>query len=173
MCFRSLPALFAVLAVAAPVTSADTIDSPYYQGWVYWRPGATATMKTDVVAGGMKLTGRTTVTLKSMAADKAIVEIAFASEVDGMKVDSPAVPTDVPARQARWDAKTKVTTGKETLTVNGKKLECEWTQTETPEGEVTKTWMCKDVPGGVVRESIKSAGSASTSELVEWKGEKN
>ncbi len=150
--------------------NAQTEDSPYYKGWSGWRDGATATTKTEVESAGAKMSSTATATLKKVAADKAVVELALSFDLGGQKQTSPAAATDVLAKMPT-DPKAKKSKGKETLTINGKKLECEWIETEVG-GDTTRTWFCPDVPGGVVKETIKSADSTTTSQVVEWKGEK-
>jgi hypothetical protein len=64
--------------------------------------------------------------------------------------------------------------GTEELKLAGKTLKCKWTEMETEAGgvkNVTKTWMCEDVPGHLVKSHSKSAGqmpSETTMELVEF-----
>src|SRR5262245_7913569 len=164
-----------LVALGLPAAAAaEDVDSPYYQRWSGWREGATATSKTESVTEGIKGTITATATLKRLAADKVVLEVSTVSEFGGQKITTPPVPTDLLARlpKAVIEPKGKVTTGRETLTVNGKQLACEWTQVEDEAGEVTKTWTCKDVPGGVVKATTRSANSSSTSQLIEWKGDK-
>ena len=162
-----------VLVLGGSAFARDTEDSPEYKAWKEWKAGATARMRTEVTEGGTKTIATTTVTLKKKAADRLVLEMAISTEVAGMKIEAPAAPMEVPARRPKVpvDPKAKETTGRETLTVNGKKLECEWMQVEKG-SEVRKTWTCKDVPGGVVKETIRSEGSTTQSQVLDWKGEK-
>ena len=68
--------------------------------------------------------------------------------------------------------KSKETKGRETLTVNGKKLDCEWVQHVDEDGSVSKVWFCDGVPGRTVKVEAKRPGSTGTTLVVEWKGTK-
>jgi hypothetical protein len=69
-------------------------------------------------------------------------------------------------------SKSKETKGRETLTINGRALDCEWYQTEDEDGSLSKFWFCNDVPGRTVKVVAKSQGGTQTTVLVEWKGAK-
>lgn len=75
----------------------------------------------------------------------------------------------------------KLDSGKETLTIGGKKYECEWEKTkhttvtkfqgkEMKSVTVTKSWRCKDVPLGwpVRTESELEGGIKSSMEIVDY-----
>ena len=123
-----------------------------------------------MVADGSTMTVTYTATLKKVDAEAVVVDIATTIEAEGMKFSSPAAPTTyfakIPGVQPR------ATKGKETLTVNGKKLDCEWTEVAGEGGDSTKTWTCTDVPGGTVRETTRAAGSITTTELIDWQGQR-
>ena len=165
--------LVLLLSLAAPA-AAENVDIPEYKMWSGWREGATATGKTEGEAEGMKMTFTTISTLKKVTAEKVTLEVVTITEFGGQKVKTPPTLVDIPAKGPKPPAapKSKETKGKETLTVNGKRLDCEWTQVEVKGGEVTKTWTCKDVPGGVVKATTRSPTTTATSQLLVWKGEK-
>ena len=169
---RLIPAL--VLLAGAVPAAADTVESPQYKGWAGWKPGATVTMKSEAEAAGMKMTLTIVATLKSVAADKAVVESSSSSVVGGMKFDVPPTATDVPARNPKVAVEKvlKETRGTETLTVAGKAVACEWVQEEIEGGEVRKTWYTADVPGGIAKGTSKSDGVVTTSIVTAWKGDK-
>jgi hypothetical protein len=157
-----------LLVMGLFVTSAagQTNDNPVYQGWATWRVGATATTK--VISDGTPAITHIA-TLKSVDASAVVVENSTINEMDGMQFASPAAPHTY---FAKISALPPAKTGTETLTVNGQKLECQWTELSGDAGAVTKTWMCKEVPGGMVQETVRADGVVATTQLVEWKGEK-
>jgi hypothetical protein len=154
--------------------AAQAGDLPPYKSWAGWREGASTTMKTESLGEGAKQVITTTVTLKKVAADKVVLDVAMTIEVAGQKFEQPATPIEIEANKAESspDENAKITRGRETLTINGKKLDCEWTEIATPDKNTKKTWTCKDVPGGIVKETWKSDGSNTLSTLLEFKGQK-
>jgi hypothetical protein len=163
----------ALFALAVPA-AAETVESPQYKGWAGWKPGATVTMTSEAEAAGMKMTLTMTGVLKSVSAEKAVVESSSSSVVGGMKIDVPPAAVDVPARNPKVAVEKvlKEIRGKETLTINGTALACEWVKEEIEGGEVRTTWYSADVPGGVVKGTSKSDGLVTTSIVTAWKGEK-
>lgn len=164
----SIPCL-CLVALFTASASAESIDTPQYVGWSGWRLGATAITQTKIVADGQTMTLTYTATLKKVDADAVVVDIATTVETQGMKFTSPAAPTTYFAKTPGVTA--KETKGRETLTVNGKKLDCEWTEIAGEDGAI-KTWTCKDVPGGIVQQTMSSAGSTTTLQLIDWQGQK-
>src|SRR5262249_49864662 len=88
----------------------------------------------------------------------------------------PWPPPEKPGKKPAMTTKVETLgSGQETLTVAGKRYECEWTRqrtTVTPEQGppiviVTKVWWCKDVPlGGAVRSETETGGRTSVAELT-------
>jgi hypothetical protein len=83
-----------------------------------------------------------------------------------------------PPRKPDPDVKTvteELGKGKETLTIGGKKYECEWVKRKTTISikdqkdfvSVSKVWTCKDVPlGGTVKTESEVDGKTHTTELT-------
>ena len=116
---------------------------------------------------------RHTVTTKTDDA----VTIRIDQTVDGKKGEPIEQKIDLKGAPPKSDPDTKsekVDSGKETLTVAGKKYECEWVKTKTTitrDGKemvfVSKGWACKDVPlGGAVRIEFEVNGVAGVTELT-------
>ena len=61
--------------------------------------------------------------------------------------------------------------GKESLTVKGQKVDCEWVRTEGP-GNDTKCWSSSQVPGDTVKSITVAGPLKSNMQLIDWKGEK-
>jgi hypothetical protein len=178
--------LVSVLGLAAPAP-AQTVENPQYQLWAVWGEGASATQKTEsATVGGVQTAMTQTQTVKRVTADKVVIEITTVTQAAGQTIKAPPVTFDIPARGPKVDAvpteapndapkdvpKFKETKGRETLTLNGKRLDCEWTQLEVEGGFVTKTWVCNDVPGQAVKMVSSSPYGKTTTLLVDWKGTK-
>jgi len=114
-------------------------------------------------------------TLVEKTADKAVVEIETTTMgmTNKTKMDIPLTAPAVTAA-ATTQAPPPLSTGKETLTVAGKSLDCQWVETETNQGgnkSNVKVWTSSDVPGGAVKMVTKTTSPMEmevTSELVEF-----
>jgi hypothetical protein len=180
-----IASLIVLATLAAPVSAQETIDNPQYQEWAKWKAGAFATIKSEsVVDGKVQLVTTQTQTLKSLTAEKAVVEITSVTEAAGQKISAPPVTFDIVAKlpkvkfdpadvkvEPKDDPKVKHTKGRETLTINGKKVECEWVQTEF-EGVTSKMWTSEQIPGRMVKAETRTKESTSTMQLTDWKAEK-
>src|SRR5262249_50261771 len=102
-----------VLALTAPAVASD-VDHPGYKYLAGWGDRSTVTSKTEVVEEGKTTAMSSTVTLKSVAADKLIIELALTTEVNGQKMQMPAMPGEVPAKHPKLPYATKETKGRET-----------------------------------------------------------
>jgi acetyl esterase/lipase len=105
------------------------------------------------------------------------VTLRIDQTVDGKKSEPIEQKFDLKAPPPKPDPNTKmekVDSGKETLTVDGKKYECEWVKTKTTitMGEksmafMSKGWVCKDLPlSGVVRIEFEAGGVTGLTELT-------
>jgi hypothetical protein len=176
------------LAGAAPAQGGA---NPAYTMWAAWREGASVTLKTEsVVDGKVEVVAKHTQTLKKVTAEKVVIEMTFSTEAGGMTFQAPPQSMEIPAKMPNPNEifkdlpkaapqgtpqavpKSKETKGREALTVNGKKLNCEWTQIEDEDGSVTKVWASDDMPGQTVKVVAKRQGSTDTGLVVDWKGTK-
>jgi hypothetical protein len=177
---------FAGLVVALGYASAqDTVDNPQYQEWAKWREGAFVTLKSEsVIDGQVQVVTIQTQTLKKLTAEKAVVEYATTTEAGGQTIKAPPMTLDIVARfpkvkvnptDPKFDPKDipkfTETKGRETLTISGKKLDCEWHQVEFM-GFTTKTWTSDQVPGRLVKMESRSKEATTTMQLTDWKAEK-
>jgi hypothetical protein len=178
------------LLIASGLTgtaAAQTVENPQYKTWSGWREGASVTMKMETALDGkVQSTVTSTQTLKKLSADKAVIEVSTVTEVSGQTIKQGPIAMDIPARAPKPPAvkpeaeptnpteapKFKESKGRETLTINGKKLQCEWTQLEGEGGYVAKTWSCEDMPLGFVKSVVTVQGMKTISQVVEWKGTK-
>ncbi len=165
-------------AAGDPQAGTPTVDNPQYEMWSGWRVGTSVTVRTELVAkGGVQQTTKVTHTLKKVSPELAVVEVTAVGESGGVATPVPPYSMDIPAKLPKPDVtpkgtkpKSKQTSGRETLTVAGKKLSCEWFEIVLDGGTTMKTWMCNDVPGQLVKSVMSHPGGSSTSLLLDWKG---
>ena len=125
-----------------------------------------------------------TQTLKSVTAEKVVVEVTTVVETNGKATKAPPTTMEFNAREPKPPAdllrqieeQTKkvaaqTTKGKESLTINGKTLACEWTRFQA-EGIDSKAWMCDDVPNQMVKMESVMGPLKSGMVLIDWKGTK-
>jgi hypothetical protein len=131
-----------------------------------------------------------TQTLKKLTPEKAMIEITGVTEAGGQTIPSPPVTIDIVAKVPKLNfdpnlfkntpaeakdaqaPKYRETKGRETLTINGKKLDCEWHQFEFDGGMTTKSWSSDQIPGQIVKSESRSKEGSTIMQLVEWKGTK-
>jgi hypothetical protein len=178
-CFMSL---FPVLSFNATAAAEETVENPAYKMWSVWKEGAYATMQGENRFGEVVTVITTTQTLKKVSADKIIIEVTTATVANGQTnkaepttleilAREPKLPPEVQEQLKAFTAKVKQTKGKETLTINGKKLDCEWVRSEG-EGNDSKVWTSNQVPGETVKTESAVGPLKSNMQLIDWKGEK-
>jgi hypothetical protein len=177
--------LIVLSAFAVPVSAQETVDNPQYQEWAKWREGAFTTLKSEtVIDGKVQVVTTQTQTLKKLTAEKAVVEITSVTEAAGQTIKSPPITLDIVAKlpKVKIDPvdpkvdpkdvpKYKETKGREALTINGKKVECEWIQFEVDDA-VSKTWYSDQIPGRMVKTQTRAKEATTTMQLTDWKAEK-
>jgi hypothetical protein len=129
-------------------------------------------MTTQMEVSGSKVNSETTTTetLKDLTADDAIVE------TERVAANQPATKTDVPHPLRSPDgAKVgdgpKPRTGSEEIEVAGKKMKCDWTETETDINgakTVTRVYRNEDIPGFTAKMTMKSPTMSVTQEVLEF-----
>lgn len=184
---RSTFLLIAALLLPAGAWAADPqpdemVNNPPYSNWSAFKPGTTVKqMETVKLPDGTKIEISKTSKLIKKNKDQVVVETTVKDSGGGVSESQTTVATyaakvkmsaiDTP------DAVATVTEGKEDVDFKGKKIEAEWVEATTKAGdEVTteKIWTARDVPGGIVKETLtKKKGDAvvseSVTELVEFK----
>ena len=173
---------FASPASAADPKPDDMVNNPPFVGWSMFKPGTTVTQRETVtLADGSKFEMVMTHKLVEKRKDKVVVQttVTASGHVSGEETMTTATfPAKVKMSEANspTDA-VAVTEGKETLDVKGKKVDTEWYEAVTTFGDdvtTDKAWTARDIPGGVVKETItkKEGGkvlSESLLEVVDWK----
>jgi hypothetical protein len=185
---RRLFCCIVVLALPASLWAADPkptdmVNNPPYENWSAFNPGTTVIQKETVkLADGSKLEITKTFRLLEKTKDKVVVQSTFSASDPGAS-EATATTTIFPAK-VRMNAvdtpdgeDTSVTEGKEQVDLTGKTIEAEWVEATATSGDsvvVDKIWTAKDVPGGIVKQTItRKKGdkvvSDSVLEIVEIK----
>lgn len=190
---RNLPlVILTCLLSTAAVQDDAKIDNPEFLAWKDRKPGATVrhkgTMEMKGAPGAIET--ENTNTLIEVKADAVIVEMATSMKMQGMKmpggkpvkrtVEAKISPKDFTGGAVKGKFE-KSGEGDEELEIGGKKYACHWYAFAgepdeqgpgAPKGKYAiKSWMCKDVPGGLVRFSMTSEDKATKifQELVDFK----
>ncbi len=85
----------------------------------------------------------------------------------------PAERRVIPARIARRQSDGHVSEGGEEITVAGRTLKCRWIE-EVLGWTVTRSWFCREVPGGLVRMESTTRGEVSSQTTMvadDWRTE--
>jgi hypothetical protein len=158
-----------------PAPAGSLVDSPKYLAWKKFPPGSKASYDNYVLheytPGTNQYTrtkiSRIILTLVSIDGERAIVnaESTLSGKIAGRNGPDTSSgdqlifkAKEAAPRAAMVDSSRIVTSGEETLTINGKKIATRWecvTRTGDPM-TFTKTWTSDDVPGGLVRTQQQS-----------------
>jgi len=169
-------------ALAADPKPDDMVNDPPFANWSMFAPGTSVTQKETVtLPDGSKLEMTKTQKLVAKSADKVTVEMTIATHGDALE-ESTVTTTTYPAKVKMSEVNsppdvTSVTEGKEAVDLKGKKVDAEWYEAVTklgPEVTTDKSWTARDVPGGIIKETIvRKRGdevlSESLLEVVDWK----
>ncbi len=165
-------------------TKGEKVENPEYKHWSQFKPGAYSKIKMTSEFGGTKTESMMTTKLKTVTPDKCEIEITTVTMINGKEHAMPPQTRDIHAKIAKADADSynnpegKVKDGKEEITVAGKAWKTQWFEVVTKVGETTansKTWICEDVPGRVVKLTTESKGQVAMTtagELIEFKADK-
>jgi len=176
--------LLPAVALAADDPKADDmVNNPPFANWSAFKPGTSVTQKEVVtLADGSKVEMTKTLKLVKKSKDQVVVE-ATIKQSGGGAVESQTTATSYPAKVKRSDVDTpddqtaSVTEGKEQVELEGKKIDTEWVEATTKNGDdvmVEKIWTAKDVPGGIVKQTMSEKKgdkvvSVSVLDIVEIK----
>ncbi len=157
-----------LLSFAAPTVLAEEVENPTYLNWAVFKPGDSVTYKVNVKKDGQSMDMDVTTTLVEVTNDSVTVSRSISFRVAGQPKSDPMESKEVIPRRiedtlldptvvAVADPKSK--TGKETLKIGGRKLECTWHEVNVEQVDKTtkgKVWTSDIVPGSVVKLSIDS-----------------
>lgn len=176
------PADAAADAAAPPPKPGDLVNNPPFAHWSQFAVGTTVSQKEVVTLPDGAVAESTIVSkLVSKSKEKLSVETVVTAGAAGQQdgaVEQTKTLTDYPAKVKFEGANSpaaagySVTEGKELVDVKGKQVEAEWVEATATNGDETvveKVWTVKDVPGGIVKQTLtrkKGAGATTRSELV-------
>jgi hypothetical protein len=172
---NSLRLLAVAVALTAGAAFAEKIDNPLYKHWAQFKPGTTATVKTESDMAGNKSEMENTSTLVEVTADKAVVETKMSMVVGGSKMDMPASKMEVAAKIDKVDTtaagtKPAIKESTEDVDVAGTKVSCkvvEMTNEANGMKTVSKSWTSDKVPGMMVKmESTMDGAMKGTTKMM-------
>lgn len=147
--------------------SANAMKVPEHQ-WKDFGVGTKLTYKMIVECAGTKM--ESTITHELVKKDDASYTVKVTTEMPNIPKNEVTMEYVVDKNstangQNGGGQKVDVKKGNETITVEAGEFECEWIETDF-QGNKSKAWMSKKVPGGLVKSVGESAGGKSTMELV-------
>ena len=141
----------------------ELVNNPAFSHWAGFKRGTTVFQKqTVILSDGRTIEHDITVRLAEKTRDKVVIETTLAPTMDSM-VSSTRTFTTFPAKvrlerahtpRASLDAFTE---GEELMTVAGRNVNAHWVEAISRAGDETSTrkvWSAREVPGGVVKETI-------------------
>lgn len=142
--------------------------------WGSFKKGSFVKMKMvsemEVAGNKMKTETTTTQTLKDLTADEAVIENEMVMANVPPQKSEIKIPLKAPEGGKAADGP-KPKTGSEEIEVAGKKLKCDWTETETEVNgakTVTRVYTNHDIPGFTAKMTSKSPTMNMTQEVVEF-----
>lgn len=165
----------------------EMVNNPPYSHWSAFKRGTTVTQREVVtLPNGGKAQQTIVSKLVTREKSKVVVETTMTEVATGGQsgvAESTKTIATYPAKvkmsqvDSGDDASVSVTEGAEQIDVKGKKVDAEWVEAVTREGDVVvteKIWTGRDVPGGIIKRTITrkkgdTVQSESLLELVEYK----
>jgi hypothetical protein len=151
--------------------AAEPVKAAAKHPWGSFKKGSFVKTKTvmDMTSPAMKTETTTTTTLKDLTADEAVLEMETAMpNLPPTKMEQ-KFPLKAPEGKAADGPKPK--TGSEEIEVAGKKMKCDWTETESEANgvkSVTRVYTNQDIPGFTAKMVMKNASMTMTTEVVEY-----
>lgn len=151
------------LVFGSAVTSAALIDNVDYTSWSKQKPGAKVVHEMTMAMQGMTITTEVTQVLKSVAPDKAVLDVTTVINMGGLKQEQKAtkdVPAKVEETQQQLPGEMKGTmkkTGTGSIKAANQEFQCEiheFTGTAPTGSANGKMWRSEKVPGGVVQTEL-------------------
>ena len=146
------------------------VDNPQFKYWNGCKSGSWVKMRMEMNQAGQKIESETTHTLLELKDDVAVVEITGKSKFGDKEFPLPAQKQEIKAKESADKIKIAAE-GDEEIEVAGKKLKCDWTETETEINgakTVTRVYTNHDIPGFTAKMTVKSPTMSMTSDVVEY-----
>ncbi len=156
----------------------DQIDNPAYKSWAKFNKGTSVTYSTQATTMGNTSNITTTETLMDVTPDAVTVQMSLSMVVAGNTMNMPGQTQTIPAKITRstgaattQPVDASATTATEDVQAAGKTFSCKKVTATMNQNGMTATstsWMCDDVPGGMVKMESNSTGSmtATTSMML-------
>ena len=168
--------LLAALAAAPGSLRAEEptaeVDNPEYAAWSACKPGTWVKFIQETELNGLKTKIEKTIALKELAPDKVVLESFLSMEAAGQKGTAAPSRREVPAKVAKPEApkpdepkSSAPREDREELEIAGKKLACKTMLLKASSGDAastSKTWLCDEVPGRLVKSELTSKAMRST-----------
>jgi hypothetical protein len=160
--------------LTAPIPTQVLVDTPEYVGWKKYSPGTKVGIEYRLLMEHQPGTNQftrnkishDTFQLESIDNERAVVSIDTTTwHMSGgqtQSTDKLTYKAKVPPTPPSDDR--QVTTGEETLTINGKEIACKWEKValnRDPVESFTKTWRSDKVPGGLVLMQVHQRSMAT------------
>ncbi|WZP00974.1 hypothetical protein EP7_002636 [Isosphaeraceae bacterium EP7] len=171
------------VALASHATSAEEVESPIYRSWAKAKVGTSVTYREIVITKGVRAESTRRATLAKLTPEKAVIDEETFETVNGKPKVITSITLDyrkglillpgMTKEQVENPGKGKKA-GLETVKVLGKDYKASWYETEAPTDHgpaVGRTWVSDEVPGKILKSSMKveSADKTVTTELIEIK----
>jgi hypothetical protein len=153
-------------AGTAASAAEEMIDDPGYTYWSQFKPGSFSVVATDSDAAGQKMTMQMTTTLIAVTAEKVTVEVKTEISAGGTKQAPRTSKREVPARRVK-PPKTSIKESAAEVVVGAKTYACVLME-ETRDTMKIKTWMSKQVPGGLLKAEMDDEGLSLKSHLLDF-----
>lgn len=139
--------------------------------WGSFKKGSFVKTKSlmEMTSPAMKTETTTTQTLKDLTADDAVIETETVITGVPPQKSEMKLPLKGPEGKAADGPKPK--TGSEEIQVAGKKMKCDWTETESEANgvkSVTRVYTNQDIPGFTAKMVMKNPTMTMTTEVVEF-----
>lgn len=164
------------LLVCNAAASAALIDNVDYASWSKLKPGAKVVHEMTMSMQGMSMTMEITQVLKSVAADKVVLDVTTVTSMGTFKNEQKStrdVPAKVEETQQQLPGEIKGTikeTGTGTVKAANQEFQCkilEFSGTAPTGATSGKIWRSEKVPGGVVQmEMTMQAGGGSGTNMM-------
>ena len=148
----------------------ETDQNPEYTMWSSFKVGSWSKYSLKMEADGKSQEMTITVKLLEVTPEKVVVETEMVSMEGGkeekMNNKEEYLAKADPAKHP-LDRKPDGEEGEETIKVGEEEYECEWFETAKAEmGAKGKTWICEDVPGGLVKAETAMEGPGGKGKVM-------
>ena len=149
---RAADAPQATAPTTAPTTAPEElIDNPQFDHWAKFEIGSSATLSTEILMGGQKVSTVSTNKLLEKGDEQIVVEISGTMNIAGQKNELPPQKQEIPAQIAK---RSITQTATEKVDAAGKTFDCKVYEMLNDPGQPdakAKVWLSDEVPGGVVK----------------------